>query len=188
MRYPFRKHRILARDRRMAAVHEAGHAVIAMHLGLEVLGVHIRPNPTDDIHTEKSYLGQATYEPPSDPNHHRMIAVAGMVAEEVWKSHGPAYEYWPGLMTDPACMSDTDWAGTGCEPGEPDDELIAAVDAVEDLLAWELMPKLTALSRKLIEADSRRTPDAILDVMEMLGHRVVRPDPSSHPWLFTAAA
>lgn len=180
--------RIQALDRRMAAVHEAGHAVIAMHLGVDVWSVHIYPNDTNDIRNEKSYRGQATFEPPSDPNHCRMIAVAGMVAERVWEARGPAFICWPDNLADPDCMSPTDWDGTGCEPGEPDDELIAAVDAVEELLAWDLLPKLTALSRKLIEADSRRTPDAILDVMEMLGHGVVRTAPSSHPWLFPAAA
>ncbi|WP_069880896.1 hypothetical protein [Bosea sp. BIWAKO-01] len=180
--------RIIARDRRMAAVHEAGHAVVAMHLGFEVVGAFIRPNPTDDIYSEKSYLGQATYEPPSDLSQRRLIAVAGVVAEEVWKARGPAYGYWPDFVADPACMSPTDWAGTECEPGEPDDNLITAVGEVEDLLAGELWPKLTALSRKLIDADSRRTPDAILNVMEMLGHRVVRTASSSKPWLLTPAA
>lgn len=166
--------RIRALDRRMAAVHEAGHAAIAMHVGVDVWSVHIYPNDTNDICNEKTYRGQATFEPPSDPNHWRMISVAGMVAERVWEARGPAFVCWPDNLSDSDCMSPTDWEGTGCEPGEPDDALIAAVDAVEDLLVWDLWPKLVALSRKLIEADSRRTPEATLDVSSMLGHRVVR--------------
>lgn len=145
-----KERRIIAHDRRMAAVHEAGHVVVAMHLGVDVLDADIRPNPTDNIRFEKSYLGRATYAQPSDSEQARLIAVAGMVAEEVWKAHGPAYEHWWDHMCDPACMSHSDWVGTGCKPGEPDDALIEAAETVEDLLGRELLPKLTALSRRLI--------------------------------------
>ncbi|WP_332699807.1 hypothetical protein [Bosea sp. (in: a-proteobacteria)] len=156
----------------MAAVHEAGHAVIAMHLGVDVLDADVRPTHTHDLYSKKSYVGRATYDRPSNADQHRLIAVAGMVAEHVWKARGPACEHWWDTVSDPACMSDTDWAGTGCEPGEPDDALIEAVETVLPLLAGELQPKLTELSRRLIEADSRQTIEAIMNVKALLGYEV----------------
>jgi hypothetical protein len=156
----------------MAAVHEAGHAVIAMHLGVQVWSVHIHPNPTDDFQAEKLYVGQATYGQPPDIERRRLIAVAGMVAEEVWKARGPTYQYWWDEMFDPACMSNTDWSDTGCEPGQPDDALHDAAEAVELLLSGDLLPKLKSLSRRLIEADSRQTEEAFLNVMAALGYEV----------------
>ena len=164
--------RITARDRRMAAVHEAGHAVIAMHLGVQMWSVHIHPTRTADFQSEKAYVGQATYGQPPDMERRRLIAVAGMVAEEVWKARGGPTPYWWDEMFDPACMSDTDWSDTGCEPGRPDDALHEAADAVEEFLSGVLLPKLTCFSRRLIEAQSRQTEEAILNVMASLGYAV----------------
>lgn len=181
-RFALKKHRMMAHDRRMAAVHEAGHAVMAMHLGLDVLDAAIYPNRTEDIFSEKSYVGRTTYDRPTNLEQNRLISVAGMVAEHVWKARGPAYEYWWDVICDPACMSDTDWAGTGCEPGEPDDDLIEAAEAALTLLAGELQPQLTALSRKLIEADSRQSIEAILNVKALLGYQVDFTSDSARAW------
>lgn len=169
---PNRRHRIIARDRRMAAVHEAGHAVVAMHLGAQVQSVHIRASRTKDLRSEKSYVGQATYEQPPCAEQVRLIAVAGMVAEGVWKASGVTHRCWWEEMFDPACMSDTDWAGTGCEPGNPDDRLHLAAERVEELLSGLLWPALLSLSRKLIEAESRRTEEAVMSVFAAIGYRV----------------
>jgi hypothetical protein len=103
-----------------------------------------------------------------------------MVAEEVWKARGPAYEHWWDAMSDPACMSGTDWGGTGCAPGAPDDALIEAAATVDDLLGGPLFPSLAALSRKIIEADSRRTPAAWMNVKRLLGYEVSSDSP--RPW------
>jgi hypothetical protein len=169
---PVQKHRIIARDRRTAAVHEAGHAVIAMHLGAQVQSVHIRKNRTADLWSEKSYVGQATYSEPPDFEQRRLIAVAGMVAEEVWRARGVTEHYWGDVMLDPECMSPTDWAETGCTPGDPDFELHEAAEAVEVLLGGALFPKLTVLSRRLIEAESRNTEEAVMRVFASIGYTV----------------
>lgn len=164
-----RKNRIIATDRRKAAVHEAGHAVVALHLGVQVQGVHIRSKPTDDLLSEKSYVGQATYSEPPDVESRRLIAVAGAVAEAVWEDRGPTSGCWLDEMMDPYFMSSTDWAAAGCAPGYPDDDLYLAAEKVETLLSGVLWPKLTSLSRRLIEAESRRTEEAVMNVFAALG-------------------
>ena len=159
-----------AYDRRRTAIHEAGHAVIAMHLGVAVAGVYISPSRAKDLLSEKSYIGQTVFGSSADDNQYRLICVAGAVAEHVWIARGAPHEYWFDELSEPHSMSPTDWAGTGCEPGEPDEALIDAAEAVEDLLRGELRPSLIALARKLIEAESRGTEDAVLSVAAMLGH------------------
>ena len=133
-------------------------------------GVHIRSNRVDDLESEKSYLGQATYGDPEDVEMERLIAVAGMVAEGVWRDRGATSRCWPDEMADPDCMSPTDWAGAGCEPGYPDDDLYIAAEKVEELLSGALFQKLTSLSRRLIEAESRQTEEAVLNVFAALGY------------------
>src|ERR1700721_3897527 len=75
--------RVIARDRRRAAIHEAGHLVIAEHVGLRCGLARIFPNPEPLAGLfEKTWLGQVSYRPCQHVStiKCRMVAVAGAVA------------------------------------------------------------------------------------------------------------
>jgi hypothetical protein len=72
--------RICVRDRRMAAVHEAGHIVTARALGFEVLSAWIGKNEGEVV--ERTWIGDvriAGLEKADDVSR-RMVGVAGSVA------------------------------------------------------------------------------------------------------------
>jgi hypothetical protein len=140
--------RIFARDRRSAAVHEAGHVVVTRILDLEIMSAWIVPNDGDD--TERTWAGRvqiANVRGAGDLAR-RMVGVAGSVAEHLWRSEW-IEDYWPDEE-----MSDSDWQLAGCEPGKPDDLFENAIQEVADLLVrdgpgWKM---LVAESRRLIVA------------------------------------
>ena len=78
--------RLEARDRRLAAIHEAGHHIIARHRGIHVIDSWIERagDPTRDT---SAWGGRCRWRNPSRVSKvtRCMIAVAGMVAEELWK-------------------------------------------------------------------------------------------------------
>ncbi len=57
---PMSYRRLLARDRRKAAVHEAGHVVIARMFGLTDIDAHIRRHFESSIY-EKTWVGQTGF-------------------------------------------------------------------------------------------------------------------------------
>lgn len=148
--------RMKAYDRRLAAIHEGGHALMAVYLGYTA-DAWIHPNETDELIAEKTWLGHATVHdrPRSCAHpHNRMIAVAGMVAETLWKN-GRDEEYaepygWEGILLDEDCMSFSDWWNTNCEPGQPDDDLYDVVAEVAGLFMGDYWPILTDMSRTLM--------------------------------------
>src|SRR5262249_11799864 len=74
--------KIVARDRRLAAVHEAGHVVVARRLGLEILSAWIRPDGSE----ERSWDGRVQINTSDAPKIARqMVGVAGSVAEWLWE-------------------------------------------------------------------------------------------------------
>src|SRR5688572_4848564 len=88
--------RICARDRRLAAVHEAGHLVIARHFRLITASARIFPTgATSDL--EKLWVGNFRYSArmlvgkrdphvkQARPSVLRAVAVAGKVAELCWQ-------------------------------------------------------------------------------------------------------
>jgi hypothetical protein len=85
--------RILARDRRMAAVHEAGHVVVARRLGLRISSAWIVPNERETAADEQTWSGRVQIESLQgvDQLSRRMVGVAGAVAEWVW---------WGGWIED----------------------------------------------------------------------------------------
>jgi hypothetical protein len=128
---------IWVRDRRRAALHEAGHIIIANECGLGAYGhIFARHDPAPN----ENYWGGTTY---LDPKQLRrlsrlrrcMIAVAGAVGElgeeELEYPGWLGEEYW----FEPEIMSPTDWEGTGCRPGNPDRSCCRAIEAVGRLLA-----------------------------------------------------
>jgi hypothetical protein len=143
---------ISARDRRMAAVHEAGHIVIARALGFEVWSAWIGPNTGEVV--ERTWIGHvriAGLENADDVSR-RMVGVAGSVAAHLWCG---------GTIEDfsPDAMSRSDWYFAGCDPNEPDDALMDAIGEVGRLLARDgpIWQELIAESRRLILASRPST-------------------------------
>lgn len=148
--------RIKAYDRRLAAIHEAGHAVIAVSLGYTA-DAWIYPNETAEPMVEKTWLGHVTVHdrPRScDHPHNRMVAVAGMVAETLWKNgHDEDYAApygWEDYLFDEDCMSFSDWWNADCEPGQPDEDLFDIVAEVARLLMGDNWPSLLRMSRVMM--------------------------------------
>jgi hypothetical protein len=78
-----------------------------------------------------------------------MFALGGLMAERAWRdSHGECLSVIDDELYDPDAMSPTDWAGCGCEPGEPTREVWRAADATAALFS----PSSGSLWRPLTEA------------------------------------
>jgi hypothetical protein len=127
-----------------------------VHLGYTA-EAWIHANETDDALAEKTWLGHVkVHDRPlscAHP-HSRMIAVAGMVAERMWK-HGHDEEYaepygWEDWLFDEDSMSPSDWWNTGCKPGDPDDGLFDVAAEVAQLFMGSLWPVLAYMSRVLM--------------------------------------
>jgi hypothetical protein len=76
--------RIEARDRRLSAIHEAGHAVIARHIGVHVEWAEISRNDPED-ERERAWIGRCRFYRPRPVSRARrlMIGIAGAIAEHV---------------------------------------------------------------------------------------------------------
>jgi hypothetical protein len=140
--------RRVARDRRMAAVHEAGHVVVARRFDLEILSAWIVPN--DAGPEERTWRGGVLIKKAGAPEMVcRMVGCAGAVAEWLWGGNWIEDFYLDG-------MSEADWLIAGCAEGCPDDALMDAVQQVGKLFercgaGWQ---ELVAEARRLI-VDSR---------------------------------
>ena len=147
--------RIEARDRRLAAIHEAGHHVIARHRGMREVDSWIE-RVGDPTRYETSWVGHCRWRNPTRGSRRSdtMIGVAGMIAENLWKSRND-----PGLMDsiydlldDPNCMSESDWrnAGIDCDNGWTKTTQHRQIEAVIDLRSGPLWSELLRRARKLI--------------------------------------
>jgi hypothetical protein len=110
-----------ARDRRDAAVHEAGHVVVARHVGVTVVSAYIYPVPDalDDYLNRTMWNGDtvlARFDNAS-PEQLAKIAVAGAIATLSWR--GKPIELWKFQM-----KSFSDWAMCGCQPGRATIEMV----------------------------------------------------------------
>jgi hypothetical protein len=147
--------RTLARERRLAAVHEAGHVVIARRVDFKIASAWITPNAGEDAEGERAWTGRVQIvRVRADKFACRMVGVAGSVAEYLWLG-GWIDAYFPDTL------SEGDWHLTGCDPDQPDDALMEAIGEVGQLLAHEGSGwhELIAESRRLIVA-SRLNPAA----------------------------
>ncbi len=156
MRMKDRPSRISAYDRRLAAIHEAGHVLMAIYLGYEA-DAWIHPHQSADMRNEKAWLGKMIIRnQPADLDnpHMRMVAVAGMVAERLWKNgHDDEYAEpysWEDLLLDGDIMSFSDWRLAGSTPGDPDDGLYDIAAEVAELFMTDLWSTLTGISRSLM--------------------------------------
>ena len=145
--------RIEAHDRHRAAMHEAGHFVIARKVGVINPRASIsRRSDFSDVFQEKTWSGKCSFpfglralngEDLSLYNS-VMIGVAGWIAEE-----GGAYDEEEDWYV-PENMSPTDWKTANCLPGEPNETLFRAASRVHDLLSGELRADLYEAARLLI--------------------------------------
>jgi hypothetical protein len=124
--------RVFARDRRLAAIHEAGHVVIANMLSVDVALAYIyEPHNHADPQFQKTWTGRTYYNlKKANPRQRRMIGVAGAVAELCCDGEFVDDDYW----TDPNMMSESDWRLTLCRPGAPDEKCCEAIYAVGAVL------------------------------------------------------
>ncbi|WP_159716393.1 hypothetical protein [Geminicoccus flavidas] len=149
--------RVMAWDRRRAAIHEAGHLVMARHLGIRDGWAVIFPRP-DAAADDKTWGGRFSFSSEKAASFslrkRAMLHVAGCVAEAVWaRRNGGESEWWADTLAWPEAMSGSDWAGTGCNPGEPTAKLLKAAEEVERLLepgTGKLWPVLMVSARELL--------------------------------------
>lgn len=130
---PERRAKLSAADRRYAAIHEAGHVVVARYLGLSPVQAEIRKIDPHD-YTEKEWVGSTRCLMQGvDPSTRIMVAVAGSVAEACWR-----YEIFDELYTTledfPEQMSQSDWDMSGCSPGAVSEQFWDAMERVFELL------------------------------------------------------
>jgi hypothetical protein len=117
---------MLARDRRLASVHEAGHFVMARRVGMLCLNAKTCEHQPKDL-TEKNWVGSIQCVTAGvTMKTRRLVAVAGAVAEACWRG-----ETFDNFQCDwelgPEIMSQADWEMSGCCPGEVSVQLWKAV-------------------------------------------------------------
>jgi hypothetical protein len=155
---------ISARDRRHAAIHEAGHLVVARHLGRrlgcpEPDALIIR-NDTALLPEERTWHGQINLYNIERLNglERRMIGFAGAAATCLWNGEDLDLEFW----SDPdfGGMSITDWQLAQCEPGQPDRLCNMAVTRLSRLLCrgGRLWKPLIREARALIIVERSSAP------------------------------
>ena len=155
--FPLRPIRIVARDRRKAAMRVAGPVVVAKSLGVDALYSYIEPSQGSyldggTVIEERTWQGCSGFQQIQSLVQRRMISVAGAVAECCW--HGSDVEAVSfSLEYEPEFMSSSDWAIAGCASGEPTPELVEAAKQVFSLLTrfgGVLWPALLTEARQLI--------------------------------------
>ena len=150
-----------AKDRKRAAIHEAGHVVVAQALGIKVASARIWRFDTGSI-AEHCWRGQVAFDfrdheeyTPAGRSKVRAIAFAGSVAEYIYESHSePDPDCW---SLDPDIMSPTDWEMARCKPCQLDNAAIKSIFRASYFLAYDgaRWSKLLASARQLIiEASS----------------------------------
>jgi len=149
--------RVLAHDRRNAALHEAGHCIEAWHRGIHCEAM-IKPEPNRGD-WDKTWTGRTRFLKPiyqwqigdADRLH---IALAGEIAVfRGGSDYDPDFtrENLLDEMTwdEAALMSHADWHLTGYEPGQVDRRFMRAVERVYDRFDRD-MPTLYRVARDLI--------------------------------------
>jgi hypothetical protein len=153
-------------NRRIAAVHEAGHAVIARSLGCSVSSAYIYPSDESPQfwggEVQRSDLWRVGVPPHLHPRQERMIGVAGVIAELSWeKAYSTGDElYYETDWEDR--MSANDWATAGgelsCDGVDPrESPMRNAIKKVGRLLHRDgpLWGELILIARQLIVVSHR---------------------------------
>jgi hypothetical protein len=145
--------RVISRDRRMAAIHEAGHIVVARSFGVSCQAWIVPV--LDNEPWQKMWVGRSCFiggKPTS--RQLSMIAVAGAVAEACWQDRAISSVADEWDWYDPAVMSESDWRFAGCSVGQPSRALFTAIDEVGALLrsnGGPLWQELIQTARGLID-------------------------------------
>jgi hypothetical protein len=115
---PINLKRLEARDRRLAAIHEAAHHVMARHRGIDEVESWIE-RVGEPTKYDTAWVGHCRWRNPhpGSRRHDVMIGVAGMVAESLWKAGNDPdrMEDIYDLLDDPNCMSESDWCTAGLD-------------------------------------------------------------------------
>ena len=124
--------RTIALDRRLAAVHEAGHIVVARRFDLspDIARIRRAESPRRE---GRAWIGRVRF-PGLDqlsPLERRMLGCAGAMAELSWQRAEIHADYW--IEADH--MSESDWHLAGCPFAEPDDICLEAIEELEYLLS-----------------------------------------------------
>lgn len=155
--------RVAARDRRYAAIHEAGHVVIGRHIGLRGVRAWLEKTSNPEPLFDKFWIGKTQYIKPSalgetmSRKKLALFAVAGAVAERCWNKYTFEDSCGDEFWLDENVMSESDWLGCDCDPGNPTRKVFEAIEAAFSLLernAGALWPALMSEARRLI-VDSR---------------------------------
>jgi hypothetical protein len=162
----------LAYDKQNAAIHEAGHFVVARYFKRHLVTAHIWPNPNTDK-TRKAWLGQTGYsnlkimrngtlkEIPELPKHRKqMLGAAGVMAEEIYQRKIEPYpdgdDYIcisDALSGEPDAMSPSDRGDT--TPGDLTPSLERSAEAVLELLRRpEIWAAVEAGAQTLVEEET----------------------------------
>ena len=155
--------RIEATERRLAAIHEAGHISAASYLNLlNVSGAIWKHREADARCDEKSWVGHTAYFPlrvhgTSVSNLRgddlKLFSVAGAVSELSWQGATFEETLENESWNDPAAMSDSDWLGCKCAPGNPSPRMIGIIEKAFRLFSRDggiLWPGVLVYARTLI--------------------------------------
>jgi len=160
--------RIQARDRRQAAIHESGHAIISEHLGYKAYA-RIFPNAdalTQDPIIDNTWLGRTTRRISREPDDEFKISVAGGIAEYFWLHKNEDYDPLTTLDWDDNAylifeerMSPSDKETAGLKQDYYDDiedqskerHEIASKILEAAQLVYNLWPDIVQSSRELID-------------------------------------
>lgn len=140
---------IQARDRRHAAIHEAGHLAVAASFGLYPTSAWIAPSDGADSENERLWHGRVQFLTLDrlDALQRRMVGCAGAVAELSWCREDIEPSAWAELDL----MSPSDWKL--CGVAQLDDLCVEALERLQYLLdpdGGPLWPDLIVESRRLI--------------------------------------
>jgi len=141
--------RVIARERRLAAVHEAGHVVVAGRFDLypDVARIFRAESPARE---GRVWIGRVHFPGLGllSALERRMLGCAGAMAELSWQREEIHADYW--IEADH--MSESDWHLAGCPLGEPDDICLEAIEELEYLLSEDgpLWDDLLRQARQLI--------------------------------------
>jgi hypothetical protein len=153
--------RIAARDRRKAAIHEAGLMIIGGHIGLGSINAWLEKTSNPGLF-DKFWVGHtrfSNFDRKMPRKKIALFAVAGAVAECCWQRYTFQDTCGDDFWWGEDAMSASDWAASGCEPGNPTRQLFKTIETAFSLLDREaglLWPALTSEARHLI-VDSRET-------------------------------
>lgn len=146
--------------RRLAAVHEAGRAVVAASIGLRVQ-TWIWPTcrAGEEIPIGRELWRGWTRHEETNEEGARLVGIAGAIAETSWlRAHHRSGAYVDNWQES---MSDFDWKSIGCEAGKPDAECLRAAERVIPMLepGGALWGRLCHMARDIIIASRTATPD-----------------------------